>query len=349
VRGDSSFAVLDLDRDGRPELICARHIQGRLHLCMVDARQGRLLRSIPFPLADLAGLGRRVSLQAVHLTGTKYPQAIMAAWDGLGIAALDGDLNLLWQRDLRSESGRAHPTMSYTPFAWDIDGDVKDEFLAGSRLLDHDGRTLWVAPDAPAWMRPAGVGGVRMQPLEDGGPPRLLFSAAAACFDLAGRLLWSHPEWVDCHALQVGKLRPDLPGLQGVVFEAGRGRLHAFDAAGAPLWRYPAAPPAHLPAGVGLSLGDWTGDGLAEVFVNQPDHIDVLDGWGRKLDQLPGSMLYAFDLLGDRRVEAVTLAQPGPGWALRLLTNDAANPHPATQEKVIFRRTSTNMYNAARY
>ncbi|MFM8321952.1 MAG: hypothetical protein ACKOC5_13645 [Chloroflexota bacterium] len=361
LRYDSSFPTLDLDRDGVPELVCPRKRDGALQLCLVDARTGQVRRSVPYPDPGAAGQGRRSSIQAIHLTGTKYPQALVVGWDERSLAAYDSRLNLLWQVSALGDNTPSGRTpFGRTPFAWDIDGDGRDELLWGGQLLDHDGARLWRAGELPGLAAGSVAPAVRLLPLDDGDPyvqpPYLLFSSAATCFDLTGRLQWQHTELLHGQALHTGKLRGDLPGRQVVVYDAASwsnpaapDRVLALDRHGQTLWEVPVSPPAIQEGGSGLWLGDWDGDGLDEALVNDDGQTRVYDGHGRLVDSFPGHLVYAFDLLGDRRVEAVVLSGDGPGMELRIVSNDARNPHPATNNFVPFRRTSTAMYNCTRY
>lgn len=349
IRLDSNFPVAE-------NLVCARKVNGVLNLCLVDVRNGRLVKSILYPGMDLRPNDYRGSILFADLSGTGSPTDILVSWDYHYIAAYDRDLNFLWQRELTHECGRTHITMGHTPFTSDIDGDGCDEILAGSCLLDHDGKTLWVAPDLPALIRDKHADSVRIASLNDGEPLRLLMSTGGYCFSLEGDLLWRHDKLKHGQAMHIGKIRADLPGKQVVIYEAASrimagalDKVIAFDKDGAFLWEYAIQQPDMQEGGFGFWLGDWNGDGLDEVFINDPENVNILNGHGEVLETLPGHLIYVFDLLGDQRVEAITLDDIAPGMLLNIITNDLPNPHPATNQEVKHRQATRSMFNSTRY
>jgi len=356
IRLDSNFPVADVNADGLPELVCARKLDGELHLCLVNARDGRLLKSIPFPGMDLRPNDYRGSIILADLTGAGWASDVLVSWDYHLLAAYDRNLDPLWLRELTHAAGRAHNTLGHTPFTADIDGDGCDEILAGSCLLDQDGSTLWVASDLRALACDKHADSVRIAALDEGEPARLLMSTGGYCFTLAGDLLWRHDELKHGQAMHIGKIRSDVPGKQVVIYEAASGvvdgapdRVVAFDKQGAPLWEFSVQQPDMQEGGFGFWLGDWDGDGLDEVFINDPQKVNILNGHGALIETLPGHLIYVFDLLGDRRVEAVILDDIAPGMRLNIVANDAPNPYPATNQAVTHRQATRRMFNCTRY
>ena len=349
IRLDSNFPVAE-------HLVCARKVNGALNLCLVNVRDGELVKSIPYPGMDLRPNDYRGSILFADLSGVGSPTDILVSWDYHFIAAYDRDLNFLWQRELTHESGRAHITMGHTPFTADLDGDGRDEILAGSCLLDHDGKTLWVAPDLPALVRDKHADSVRIAALDDGEPPRLLMSTGGYCFSLNGELLWGHDELKHGQAMHIGKIRADVAGKQVIIYEAASrivegalDKVIAFDKNGAFLWEYAIQQPDMQEGGFGFWLGDWDGDGLDEVFINDPHKVNILNGRGEVIETLPGHLIYVFDLFGDSRVEAVTLDEIAPGMKLNIITNDAVNFNPTTNALITHRKTTRAMFNCTRY
>lgn len=351
LRLDMGFPAVDVDRDGLVELMCGRREAEGLHLCVVDARTGVTRRSAPYPGLDYRTAGAGGSIQVVRLRDTFYPQDILVTWDGGFAAAFDHNLRPLWLFNADGLLDDVRPWLGGTPFAWDIDGDGLDELLFGSALLDHDGRLLMTLPNATG--HPGGS--VRLQPLAEEGAPRLLTAAGGRCFDTSGEMLWTCENLRYGAALHTGRLIPGA-GRQVVIYDAASrveagapDRVIALDGDGRKLWDMPVEPPAGRPGEIGLRTGDWNGDGLDEVFIGSGGETWVLDGAGRKIDVLPGGLLYTFDLLGDRRVEAVIVPALEGKADLEFWTNDALNPHPESNKILGYRRTSTDMYNSARY
>jgi hypothetical protein len=337
-------------------LVCARKVDGVLNLCLVDVRDGGLIKSIPYPGMELRPNDFRGSILFADLGGVGKPTDVLVSWDYHFIAAYDRDLNLLWQRELTHESGRTHVTLGHTPFTADIDGDGRDEIFAGSCLLDHDGKTLWVAPDLPALVRDKHADSVRIAALDDSEPLRLLMSTGGYCFSLDGNLLWGHDELKHGQAMHIGKIRADVAGKQVVIYEAASrvvdgalDKVIAFDKNGMFLWEYAVQQPDMQEGGFGFWLGDWDGDGLDEIFINDPQKVNILNGRGEVMETLPGHLIYVFDLLGDSRVEAITLDDIAPGMKLNIITNDALNSNPATNALITHRKTTQAMFNCTRY
>ena len=96
-------------------------------------------------------------------------------------------------------------------------------------------------------------------------------------------------------------------------------------------------------------FADLTGDGLDEVFVNGPHEIHILDGDGTLLETIPGHLIYVFDLVGDRRAEAVTLVGIEPGMKLQIVTDDQPSLNPDTNPEIAYRVTTPAMFNVTRY
>jgi hypothetical protein len=228
--------------------------------------------------------------------------------------------------------------------------------MAGSCLLDADGATRWVAPDLPALVEDGHADSVQIAQLHETGTPNVVMSTGAYCFDASGNLLWGRDALQHGQALHTGKLRVDLPGRQVVVYEGAsrvdpslRDRVLALTADGDLLWDFPVIQPDMQEGGFGFWLGDWDGDGLDEVWVNDPEKVNILDGEGRVVETLPGHLIYVFDLVGDRRAEGVVLPGIEPGMEMQIWTNDRPNNHPVTGAVPERRDTTRAMTNCTRY
>jgi hypothetical protein len=247
-------------------------------------------------------------------------------------------------------------TIGHSPHAGDIDGDGRDEVLASSCLLNHDGTLLWVAPDLPALVTDGHADSVQIVRLTEGKRPNMVMSTGAYCFSAEGELLWGRDDLKHGQAQRVGKIRADVPGKQMVVYE-GASRVDptlpdqviALDDRGNTLWDFEVVQPDIQEGGFGFWLGDWDGDGLDEVFVNGPHEIHILDGDGSLIETLPNHLIYVFDLVGDSRAEAVVLTGIEPGMQLEIVTNNEPNQNPATNQAIERRITTPAMYNVTRY
>jgi hypothetical protein len=101
--------------------------------------------------------------------------------------------------------------------------------------------------------------------------------------------------------------------------------------------------------GFGFWLGDWNGDGMDEIFVNDQEKTNILDGHGKIIDTISGFLIYVFDLVGDSRAEAVILTEIEPGMQMQIVTNDQPNNNLATNSPIAHRTTTAAFTNSTRY
>jgi hypothetical protein len=94
-QGGAELWVLDIDQDGLAELICARKLEGRLHLCIVNAQDGRVKKSIPYPNLEHIPNDRRGSITIANVSGQAYPADILVGWDYASVTVLD-DMTKFW-------------------------------------------------------------------------------------------------------------------------------------------------------------------------------------------------------------------------------------------------------------
>jgi hypothetical protein len=356
IRLDSNFPIIDIDGDGVPELVCARRYEGNLALCIVNARDGLLKRHVPFPgMAHRPG-DCRGSIIIANLSGNETPSDIIVSWDYAYISAFNNKLESLWVQIIEHAEGRKHNTMGHTPYAGDIDNDGRDEIIAGSCLLNADGSLRWVAPDYPALLKDGHADSVQIVSLDEKTQPNIVMSTGAYCFSADGKLLWGRDQLKHGQAQHVGKIRDDIDGKQVVIYEGSSRVIEgipdnvlALTSDGELLWDYEVQQPDMQEGGFGFWLGDWDGDGLDEVFINDQEKVDILDGFGRVMETLPGHLIYVFDLVGDARAEAVVLTGIEPGMQMQVWTNDSHNPNPLTNKNIYRRITTKTMYNCTRY
>jgi hypothetical protein len=223
---DYPAQIVDCDGDGRLEALCV--MDGRL--LVLDGRNGRSKASLPLPAphahdciipADLGGRG----YSGEWLLKDRYRNV----W------AVDGSGRLLWHHE-------GNP--GHYPWVFDVDGDGRDEVMAGYTLLDHDGRPLWTCEGLTEHADCIWVGDVN----GDGEPEIAIGGSAVVLYDRHGRELWRYEGAVEPQHLAIGRFRPELPGLQiagvdRIVREddgrgrAGRDALFLLDSTGRLLWK----------------------------------------------------------------------------------------------------------------
>lgn len=265
---DVGCQIHDLDQDGANEVIVAAERQ----LIVLNGGTGEVEASFPIPehasdcvtFADLRGQGWPSDI----LVKNRYEQ--MWAYTGSG--------EPLWTVRMPGAYRTAHQ-----PLPVDLDGDGRDEVLAGYAALNGDGSVRWVFELEPG----AANGGhadcwrvVRLS--DDPADTRLVLTMcggnALVMTDGHGRPLWRqvghHYESVD-----VGKLRADLPGEQIVVdvdhLPKPPKPLCVFDEQGQLLGRIETSDTRHH------MLVDWNGDGLHEIGSAVPHAL--FDGRGERV------------------------------------------------------------------
>ncbi len=203
---DVACQIHDWDGDGRPEVVLCT--QG--FLVELDGVSGRERRRIPIPpeatdclvFADLSGRGRPTDV----LVKTRYTQ----------IWALDSAGRQLWTVQKPGGFLTAHQ-----PLPVDVDGDGREEILAGYALLGADGAVRWVLEDGGRFRGGGHMDCARV--LRRGPRPADCVLVLTCCGHLRlmavtgeGRILWElgghHFESID-----LGRVTPARPGVQLLV------------------------------------------------------------------------------------------------------------------------------------
>lgn len=267
---DVACQLHDWDGDGKLEVIlCADGF-----LVELDGATGRERRRLAIPpeatdclvFADLSGRGRATDV----LVKTRYSQ----------IWALNEAGRELWT--IKTPAG--YPT-AHQPIPVDVDGDGRQEIMAGYALLNADGSVRWALPDGGRFkggghldcgrvLRRGAKAADTVLLLTCCGHNRLL------AVDGNGSILWEigghHFESID-----IGRICADRPGLQllvDVVPTAAVGdqnELWIVGEDGEHLGRI-AAEYTRFHA-----LADLNGDGLDEIIL--PHSRGVFDGHGRRV------------------------------------------------------------------
>ena len=133
IHHDVACQIYDIDGDGRNEVVLA----GDRRVVVLEGATGRELRQFEIPanasdcitFCNLSGGDRATDM----LVKTRYGQ----------IWAYDVDGKLLWT----VEKPGGYRT-SHQPFPIDLDGDGRDEIIAGFAALNFDGSLRWRLPEA---------------------------------------------------------------------------------------------------------------------------------------------------------------------------------------------------------
>lgn len=300
---DVAFQIHDLYGDGHNEVIYCMNME----LIVADGKTGKTLQKIQTPLTPAN----------TPVPYNRYPRILGDAlyfcdFRGQGRA---GDIVLknryqsFWVFNEKLElEWKAQCNTGHYPFAFDIDGDGKDELAIGYSLFDHTGKRLWTLERSLA-DHADGVAIVKFLPGTDV-PPRVIYAASdegMLSIDLKGNIL-KHDRLGHVQNPVVADFRPDMPGLEtiSIDFWGNQGIVHFFDAEGN---LYHEFEPAHH--GSMCCPINWTGKpGEYWVLSANVEDGGLFDGWGRRVlrfpaDGHPDMCCAVLDLTGDCRDEIV--------------------------------------------
>ncbi len=285
---DVACQIYDWDGDGRNEVVlCTEGF-----LVELNGVTGKEQRRLPLPkdatdcllFANLSGQPRATDV----LVKTRYSQ----------IWAFNREWKLLWTVNNPGSYRTAHQ-----PVPVDLDGDGRDEIMAGFAMLNSDGSTRWVFKSQKVDQSRGHCDCFRLvrtgKKLEDF--RFVLTMCGANCIALVdgnGKAIWEvageHFESVD-----VGRICSDASGLQLAVDidhrPWGDGPLCVLDETGQVRTRIKTDYARHH------ALLDWTGDGVDEILIAQPRAL--FDGQGRQVARF--EMSGEDDAAGEERLALV--------------------------------------------
>jgi len=310
LTSDTPFQVHDIDGDGKCEVFLVKDFK----LQILDGMTGKVkkwmwmpevpeeykaknprfeLKERPHELNagdsisffDLSGKGRRTEI----LLKDRY----RFFW------TYDANLKPLW-----SGGGR----LGHFPYAWDTDGDGKDEVFIGYAMWTPEGKQLWTN-DVMLNDHADGliVGNFTADPKAEPRVYAVGSDEGFVMFDLKGNVL-QHQRVGHTQNMTVAKLRPDLAGLQiaTINFWKNPGILTVFDADGNLLTQ---GEPHHC--GSMILPVNWRGDGQEFLLLSgDVKQGGMLDGKLRRAvmfpdDGHPDLAAMVLDVTGDARDEII--------------------------------------------
>ena len=168
------------------------------------------------------------------------------------------DLKLLWQGE--GQTG-------HYPYAFDVDGDGKDEFVLGYTLWNHDGRQIVVERRRTEGSRRRHCDGEFLRRPES---PPMVYACGSdegfILFDREGKII-KHVRIGHAQSPSIARYRTDVPGLQLLTVNYWRnpGILSIFDHGGNLLKQ---GEPIHT--GSPLLPVNWRGDGVRSLPCSPP-------------------------------------------------------------------------------
>lgn len=305
---DVPVQLYDLNGDGCAEVFLSRERS----LITLDGRIGCELRRWPLP----DGLDVADCIVFANLRGLKRARDIIIKDRYKQLWAYTDDWEPLWHWSAGDAKTCHHPELV------DIDGDGRDEVIAGYTLLDDDGHELWTTTSDRIDLMRGHLDCAKLLALTAApATTRLAITCCGAdrlaLIDGAGRPLWElgghHFE-----SINAGRLRDDVPGVQLVVDvdhqPYGQGPLWIVSESGERLGTIVCGYARHH------RLVDWDGDGLEDVVIGNARRVfngrgeciarlgpdaAFADAIGEQKDNDPGPFVAVADMDGYRRPEII--------------------------------------------
>ncbi len=299
VTCDVAFQIYDIDTDGKNEVIYCKDME----LIIAEGATGKAKIKIPTPVNESApprNLTPRIMGDAIYILnirGLKYPQDILLKDRYENFYIYNNKLELMW---------RGTCNTGHYPYAWDFDGDGKDEIAIGYSLYDDDGKQIF-SLDKQLDDHADGVAIIKLR----NDLPYVIMNAASdeglVFYDMKGNLL-KHYFIGHVQNPAIANLRNDLPGLETVTvnFWGNQGIVHMINS---DMEIYHDFEP--FQQGSPMLPINWTGkDEELLVLSADANYGGMIDGWGRTVVTFPADghpdLCYAvMDITSDCRDEVV--------------------------------------------
>lgn len=193
-RSNLPAQIYDIDADGYNEVLAV--IQGELRV--FDGKTGTLEASHALPDPNAHD-----SLLIANFSGRAHPRDLVLKNRFDRIWAFDQNFNQLFT--FGGEVG-------YFPWAYDWDGDGRDELVAGCNYLDHDGTLRWSRAAAVTTVV-SGIWSAELDGNTTNGREILIAGGVTVAYDQTGAQVF-RLETVDAENILIGDFRPDLPGME---------------------------------------------------------------------------------------------------------------------------------------
>ncbi|MDG2206866.1 MAG: hypothetical protein P8K78_03085, partial [Pirellulales bacterium] len=237
-----------------------------------------------------------------NLTGGPRAKEVIVKDRYRRIWAYDYDGKELWGGEWKPGG---YPT-AHQPRPIDLDGDGKDEIMAGYAMLNHDGALRWTYRSKVMDQSHGHLDCCRV--LKRGDTPedyRLILTCCGddniACVDGNGKIIWERPGY-HFESVQLGDIFPDVPGPELLVDIAhqprGESPLWVMDSRGRVLGKM------ILDSSRIHDLVDWTGDGISEIIVSADRGI--INRQGRRIGTLDAGSRGGALLLGDMTGDGIS-------------------------------------------
>jgi len=227
---DYPAQIYDIDGDGYNEVLCVMNNR----FLILDGKSGVAKRSFELP-----GEQAHDCIIIANLTGGAFPQDIILKDRYRKLWAMDNNFQLLWTYE-------GNP--GHYPWVYDIDGDGRDEVMAGYDMLDHDGTKLWSCEELDDHADCIWIGDVDGN--ASNGEEIVIGGSVTVMYNRLGQELWRYSGSIESQHIALGKFRDDKPGLQiagldriergdtgEALTESGKDGLFLLDADGNEIWK----------------------------------------------------------------------------------------------------------------
>lgn len=189
---DFPAQVYDIDADGSLEVLCVMNKK----FLILDGADGSVKNTY-----DLPDEYAHDCIIIANLSGNETARDIILKNRYHKMWAMGPDFQLLWTHE---------GNIGHFPWPCDINGDGKDEVMAGYDLLSSEGKVLWSCKDLDDHADCLLFGDVNGD-----GKPELVVGGSVTClYDANGKELWRYDGCVESQHVALGKFCKDLPGLQ---------------------------------------------------------------------------------------------------------------------------------------
>ncbi|WP_307416935.1 hypothetical protein [Paenibacillus sp. W2I17] len=219
---DYPAQIADWDGDGNNEVLCVMDKQ----FLVLDGRTGEIKETRGLP-----GDEAHDCIILANLTGNQQRMDIILKDRYKTLWALDHDFNLLWKHE-------GNP--GHFPWVYDIDGDGKDEVMAGYDMLDHDGTLLWTCHNLDDHADCIWFGDVD----GDGEVEVVIGGSVTVMMDRYGNEKWRYEDSIESQHIALGHFCTGMEGLQIAGLdrivrgdEHGKDGMFMLDSAGKEIWK----------------------------------------------------------------------------------------------------------------
>ncbi len=307
LTADLPFQVYDINGDGVDEVIMARNFK----LMILNGKTGELIKSIPTPFNDdpageLCGIEFKKhafdrlnvdSICILNVSGKDRPCDILIKDRYARLWVYDDQLNLKWKfTDFNT---------GHFPYAYDYNGDGKDEIMSCYNMVSSDGKLVWKLPIHTDHVDEIICG--KIDPDSDELITLVAGWEGFMIVDKQGNILVRD---VNGHGQRIstGNYCPDIPGMQicTTTYWGNQGIIYLYDCKGNELWHMEPSSNGNTIAPV-----NWLGDGTELILLNGNIRFGgMVDGDGDVVvtfpdDGHPDLCAEVINLTGDPRDEIV--------------------------------------------